>query len=69
MGDINGTEPMEGEERRWERAGEGVVVEKEGFEVDKSGEVGNGSGERVVLQTQDSELVKAGQCVGSENAS
>lgn len=48
---------MEGRERRRKRTHEGVAVEEEGFEVGEAGEVGNGSSERVVLQTQDSELV------------
>lgn len=44
-----------------------VVIEEEAFEIDEAGEIRNGSGERVVLQAEDAELVETRQGVGSEN--
>lgn len=35
------------------------MVEEEGFEVEEPGEVRNGARKRVVLETQNSELVQA----------
>lgn len=34
------------------------MVEKEGFEIDESGEVGEWSDQGVVLQTEDSQLME-----------
>lgn len=45
------------------------MVEEEGFEVDESGEIGNGSGEGVILKGEDSELVQTSESVGCENTS
>lgn len=50
---------MKREERRRKSSGEGVVVEEQGLEVEEGGKVRNRPGERVVLETQDSELVQA----------
>lgn len=60
---------MEEENGRRERTGEIVVVEDEGFEVEELGEVGERSGERVVSETQDSELVEAREGVRGEGSS
>lgn len=43
-------------------------MKKESFEVNELSELRNRTGERVVRQTQDSELVKIGQCVWRESA-
>lgn len=43
------------------------MIEEEGFEIDEPGEIGNGSGERVVLEAEDAQLIEASQGVGTEN--
>lgn len=47
---------------------EGVAVEDEGFETGEWGEVRDGTGERVVLEVDDSELVEVSERVGWEDA-
>jgi len=52
-------EPVEAEERRGgarKLAGEGVARQKEEFEGGEVGEVGNGTGETVSFETENSEL-------------
>lgn len=44
------------------------MVEEEGFQVDETGDVGDGPGEGVVLQAEDPELVESTQRARRENA-
>lgn len=44
------------------------MVQKEGLEVGESGEVWNGTRERVVVEIEDSKLVEASQGVGGQHA-
>lgn len=43
------------------------MIEKEGFKIEKLGQIGNGSVERVVLETEDAKLIKPSQRVGDKN--
>lgn len=67
-GKIENGEAVEGENGRRQGAGEVVAVQEEGLEVLERGEVGDGAGERVVVETQDSELVEASESVGRKLA-
>lgn len=69
MRKIKNTKPVKGENRRREIPRKGVVVQKQRLEVDECGQVRNGSGERVIMEAQNSELIKTSQGVGSEVAS
>lgn len=44
------------------------MIEKQGFEIEEFRQIGNRSGERVVLETEDAELVKVSQSIGSEKS-
>ncbi|KAL4583519.1 hypothetical protein LXL04_008093 [Taraxacum kok-saghyz] len=49
-----GSKSMKGRDRGGNDTSEGVVVQKQGFEVNESGKIRYGPSERVALQTQDS---------------
>lgn len=69
MSEIEDLNPVKRDDGKREWTGEGVAVEDEGFEIGERGEVGDGTGERVVLEVDDSELVEVSERVGWQDAS
>lgn len=61
VGQIKNQEPVERQEGEGKCPGEIVVVEEQSFEIYELGEIGEGAEERVVAQTQNSELVESAQ--------
>lgn len=59
---------MKQKKRGRQRTGEEIVVEKKSLEVEERREIGNGTGEGVIAEAEDSKLVEASEGVGSEDA-
>ena len=68
MREVQGSEPVKGNDGSRKRASEDVVIEEEGFEVDQAGEIGDWASERVSFEAQDPELVQAVETAVGESA-
>ncbi|GER30912.1 protein phosphatase 2A regulatory B subunit family protein [Striga asiatica] len=68
VGQIEKDEAVEGHNGEGERSGKEVVIERQRFEVDESGEVGEGPEERVVPDGEYTELVEAAEGGGGDGA-
>lgn len=59
---------MKKQDGRREGSREMVAAEKQGLKVVKRGQVGDGTGEGVVMETENTELVETGEGVGGKSA-